>query len=140
MKGIVIASHGDMAKGILESSKLFFGEQEQLKACCIYGSDSPDDFRETLKTAINEVDTGDGVIVFCDILSGTPSNSAAILMGEGMDNFEVVDGVNMPMVLQALAVREFGELDLNDLAEQGRQGIVILKEMLEKAETGDDED
>jgi len=48
MKGIVITSHGPMAQGILETSKLFFGEQPQLKACCLMAEDNPDDARELL--------------------------------------------------------------------------------------------
>ena len=49
MKGIVIASHGNMAQGILDTSKLFFGEQEQMKAFCLQANDNPDDFVEVLK-------------------------------------------------------------------------------------------
>ena len=43
MKGIVITSHGPMAQGILETSKLFFGEQPQMTARCLSAEDNPDE-------------------------------------------------------------------------------------------------
>ncbi|MBQ0036305.1 MAG: PTS mannose transporter subunit IIA, partial [Firmicutes bacterium] len=58
MKGIIITSHGEMANGILDTSKLFFGEQPQMKAFCLKATDNPDDFVEVLKKGIEEVDTG----------------------------------------------------------------------------------
>ena len=85
MKGILLTSHGPMAQGILETSKLFFGEQEQIKACCLDANDNPDDFIEVLKSAIDEIDTGDGVIVFCDMLFGSPCNCMARIIAEDME-------------------------------------------------------
>lgn len=137
MKGVVITSHGEMANGILDTSRLFFGEQTQLKAFCIHGGDNPDQFVEVLRNGIKEVDTGDGVIVLCDMLFGTPCNCLARLIGEGMDNFEVITGVNLAMVLQVLAIREAGDVDINDLVNQGVEGIKVLKDVLN---TSDDED
>ena len=86
MKGIVITSHGPMAQGILETSKLFFGEQPQIKACCLSAEDNPDDFVNVLKDAVKEVDTGDGVIVFCDMLFGSPCNCMARIIAEDMES------------------------------------------------------
>ena len=36
--------------------KLFFGEQKQIKACCLAPNDNPDTFVETLKSAIKAFD------------------------------------------------------------------------------------
>ncbi|MCF0108994.1 MAG: PTS sugar transporter subunit IIA [Erysipelotrichaceae bacterium] len=131
MKGIIIASHGDMAQGMLETTKLFFGEQPQLKAFCLQASDNPDEFVLRLEEGIKEVDTGDGVIVFCDILFGSPCNCMMRILGvefekEGLD---VITGVNLPMVLQALTTRE-GEVDLQGLLDAGSQGIADLKAVI----------
>jgi len=47
MVGIILASHGDFAQGILQSGTMIFGEQENVKAVTLHPSDSP----ESLKTA-----------------------------------------------------------------------------------------
>lgn len=129
MKGIVIASHGAMAQGILETSKLFFGEQEQMKAFCLQANDNPDDFVEVLRQGIKDVDSGDGVIVFCDMLFGSPCNCMMRILSEDLDNpkLDVICGVNLAMVLQILAVRENGDCTVEELLDAGHQGIADLK-------------
>ncbi|MBQ6559809.1 MAG: PTS sugar transporter subunit IIA [Erysipelotrichaceae bacterium] len=128
MKGIVITSHGPMAQGILETSKLFFGEQSQLTARCLNADDNPDEFVGTLKEAIAEVDTGDGVIVFCDMLFGSPCNCMARVVAEDLesDKVKVVTGVNLAMILQILATREAGDPSVEELLNAGKDGIVDL--------------
>ena len=132
MKGIVITSHGPMAQGILDTSKLFFGEQSQIKACCLSADDNPDVFVDVLKEAIGEVNTGDGVIVFCDMLFGSPCNCMARVIAEDMesDAIQVITGVNLAMILQILAVREAGDPDLEELLKSGHDGIADLKAIL----------
>ena len=133
MKGIIIASHGDMAQGILGTSKLFFGEQPQITALCLQAEDNPEAFDERIRQALEEVDTGDGAIIFCDMLFGSPCNSAMrVLMTMGLDNpsIEVVTGVNLAMILQILAVRESSEVSIDDLMNAGHDGIKNLKEVI----------
>ncbi len=132
MKGIVITSHGPMAQGILETSKLFFGEQPQIKACCLSAEDNPDDFVNVLKDAVKDVDTGDGVIVFCDMLFGSPCNCMARIIAEDMesDKVQVITGVNLAMILQILSVREASDVDVAELLKAGNDGIADLKAIL----------
>ena len=132
MKGIIIASHGAMAQGILETSKLFFGDQEQMQAYCLQANDNPDDFVEKLKQGIKEVDSGDGVMVFCDMLFGSPCNCMMRILSENIDNpkLDVICGVNLAMVLQILAVRESSDCTVEELLDAGHQGIADLKATL----------
>ena len=132
MKGIIIASHGPMAQGILETSRLFFGEQEQMKAFCLFAEDNPDSFIEVLKEGIKEVDTGDGVFVFCDMLFGSPCNCMARIIGEDVqsDKIQLLTGVNLAMILQMLAVRESGEVSVEDLVNAGKDGVVYFNDIL----------
>ena len=132
MKGIVIASHGPMAQGILETSKLFFGEQPQLTARCLFAEDNPDDFVDVLKEAIAEVDTGDGVYVFCDMLFGSPCNCMTRILMEDFesDKIQVITGVNLAMILQVLSVREADDPSVEDLTQSGHDGIADLRAML----------
>lgn len=134
MKGIIIASHGNMAQGILDTSKLFFSEQPQMKAFCLQANDNPEAFVDVLKQGIKEVDTGDGVIVFCDMLFGSPCNSMMRILAEDLDNpkLDVICGVNLAMILQILAVRENGDVTVAELLDSGHQGIADLKETLKQ--------
>lgn len=134
MQGVIITSHGEMANGILETSKLFFGEQKQIKAVCLAPNDNPDSFVETLKAAIKEVDTGDGVIVFCDMLFGSPCNCMSRIVAEDLENdkIQVITGVNLAMILQVLALRESSKVDAESLMQEGHNGIADLKAVLKQ--------
>lgn len=133
MKGIVLASHGEMANGLLDTSKLFFGDQEQLTTACIYSGQDPAEYVDILRKKIDEVDSGDGVVVLCDILFGTPCNSLGRLIGEGKTNFDVITGMNLPILLQLLAVRENEDVDIDNLISQGTEGIKDFKAILNSA-------
>ena len=52
MVGIILASHGDFAKGIMQSGSMIFGEQENVQAVKLMPSEGPDDFRTKLQKAI----------------------------------------------------------------------------------------
>ncbi len=45
MVGIILASHGDFAKGILQSGEMIFGTQPNVKAVTLQPSEGPDDIR-----------------------------------------------------------------------------------------------
>lgn len=132
MRGIVICSHGPMAQGILETSKLFFGDQPQLQACCLNAEDNPDEFVDTLKEAIAQVDSGDGVYVFCDLLFGSPCNCMARVIGTDLesDKIRVLTGINLAMILQILSTREAGDPPIDELLKAGQDGIVDLAAVL----------
>ncbi len=49
MVGIILASHGQFAEGILQSGSMIFGEQENVKAVILKPSEGPDDLRAKLK-------------------------------------------------------------------------------------------
>lgn len=134
MQGIIITSHGEMANGILETSKLFFGNQPQMKALCLQANDNPDNFVDVLKEGIKEVDTGDGVIVFCDMLFGSPCNCMSRVVAENLDDdkIQVITGVNLAMILQVLALRESSAVDAESLIQEGHNGIANLKTLLKQ--------
>ena len=103
-----------------------------MTARCLSAEDNPDEFLDTLKEAISEVDTGDGVIVFCDMLFGSPCNCMARIVAEDMesDKVQVITGVNLAMILQILAVREASDVSVEDLLKSGNEGIADLKAVL----------
>lgn len=132
MIGIILTSHGELAKGLLETTKLFLGEDlEQIEAVCLQPQDNPDEFVNVLAEAVKRVDSGDGVLVFCDLLFGSPCNCMARILG---DNVEVITGMNLPMVLEVMTSRTFSKPDVTALIETGKSGVADLKAVLAAAE------
>lgn len=132
MIGIVLISHGKMADGMLDSCKLFFGEEKpQILSVCLLPENSPEDFDKKIELAISKVDSGDGVLILCDLLGGTPCNRCAYILN---DRIQVVAGVNLSILLEFLATRDslkdISELDVETLIFVGANGVVSLNKLL----------
>ena len=120
MKGIILASHGRLAEGLLDTLTIFSGEPQEIT-----------DFMKTLEDAIQEVDTGDGVVIFCDLLFGSPCNCSARLLQDPVyaEKISVITGMNLCMVLEYIGSREAG-MKREALVNTGQQGIVDFNKML----------
>lgn len=137
MKGIVLVSHGDMAKGMAHSATFFMGDAiEQLEYCGLRQDQSPEDFAQELAAAVAKADSGDGVFILADLFGGTPCNQAVQQLG---DKVELIAGMNFPMLLELLSERVSDDVDAVQLAEKGRRSLINVKELLASM-TMDDED
>lgn len=128
MKGILLLSHGNLAKGLLQTTSIFFGDDyKQIKALDFQVDDNCDEFEIEIGKAIEELDTGEGVIVLTDLFGGTPAHKTTKYIN---DKTEVICGMNLPMVLELLGARMCGNIDLEAIKEVGRSGICswVIKE------------
>lgn len=113
MYKIIIASHGPLADAMKESLKFFFSEKLDVMTVTI------DDrglvaFQEKMDQAFQEISDHE-LIVFTDLLYGTPFNEAAKRVGNLSQYFDILAGVNMPMLVEAVNLQ--------------RQGITLTKAM-----------
>ena len=77
---------------------------------------------------MDRLDTGDGVVVFADLMGGTPFNTICALSQE--QNVTIVTGMNMAMLLTASLERTEKtsmETLVKKAMEAGTQGIRSLK-------------
>lgn len=128
MVGIIVISHGMLCEGIVDSVSMVAGEIEQMKMVSLKPGMSPETYSVMVKDAIKEVDTGDGAVVFVDLIGGTPFNTIGMLSRDL--NVEIVTGMNMAMLVM-VALERNEDSTMSDLAEAARQagleGIRILK-------------
>ena len=135
-----------MAEGVLDTCGLFFPDGlPQTKALGLGQDDSAEEFEEKIEQAIKEVDTGNGVLVLCDLLGGTPANcSRRIAMRLEREDVQFVAGFNLAVVLDALGARftaeHISEIDISQLIETGNQGIVSLNQQLAQENINTEED
>ena len=72
MVGIAVISHGGLCEGILDSVSMVAGTMDQTESVSLKPGVSPDTYKEELRETIQRLDTGDGVVVFVDLMGGTP--------------------------------------------------------------------
>ena len=125
MVGIILATHGEFAEGILQSGSMIFGEQENVKAITLHPSDSPESLKERMQEAITTFDNQDEVLFLVDLWGGTPFNQANNLCGEH-SNWAIVAGLNLPMLIEAYSSR-FSMETAKEIAaaiiEPAREGV-----------------
>ncbi|MEO6608054.1 MAG: PTS sugar transporter subunit IIA [Aestuariivirga sp.] len=131
MIGLVLVTHGRLAKEFIHALEHVVGKQERLEAVCIGPDDRMEIRRNDIAEAIARVEAGMGVIVLTDMFGGTPSNLAISLLEEG--KVEVVAGLNLPMLVKLARVRKDCNLHKAAAAAQdaGRKYINIASQVLQ---------
>lgn len=134
MVGIIIASHGEFANGILQSGEMIFGKQENVKAVTLMPSEGPDDVKAKMKEAIASFDNQDEVLFLVDLWGGTPFNQANSLFEEHKDKWAIVAGMNLPMLIEAFASR-FSMNTAHEIAANilspAKEGVKVRPEELQ---------
>lgn len=132
MIGIILASHGEFANGIRQSGEMIFGEQEKLETAVLLPSMGPDDLRAELEEKIKKLDCQE-ILFLVDLWGGTPFNQVSALMDGHEENWAVLTGLNLPMLIEALGSRLMEEKS-HDLAkallEPAKEGVKTKPESL----------
>ncbi|MBJ8349838.1 MULTISPECIES: PTS sugar transporter subunit IIA [Streptococcus] len=94
-KHLVLVSHGLFCEELKKSTEMIMGPQENIHAVSLLPEEGPDDFRQKLEAVVEGLEN---VVVFADLLGGTPANVVSRMMLEGK-KFDFYVGMNMPMVI-----------------------------------------
>jgi mannose PTS system EIIA component len=130
MIGIVIVTHVHIGAEMLSALNQIVGPQPQAVAIGVGASDDMEKCRNAILTAIKDVNTGDGVVLFTDMFGGTPSNLAISVMPK--TNAVVLAGANLPALIKFASLRNTTSLaDAAHEAEMaGRKYIQLVTETL----------
>jgi PTS system mannose-specific IIA component len=94
----LILTHGPLGRELLAAAQMIAGAAKALEALCLEWSDTFEAAREKVRSTLERMDQGEGVLILTDMYGGTPSNIAMTFFAPG--KVEVVSGVNLPMVLR----------------------------------------
>ena len=117
MVAVIVAAHGHLAEGLIASSAMIAGPQEDLVAVTFDPSEGPDDLLAKYAAAV-EKSSSDHYLILVDLLGGSPYNAAARFAAQREDA-DVVTGVNLPMLSEVLGRRRVGGT-LPELVETAR--------------------
>ncbi len=134
MVGIILASHGEFANGILQSGSMIFGEQKDVKAVTLQPSEGPDDLKAKIEEAIASFENQEEVLFLVDLWGGTPFNQSNGLINGHEDHWAIVTGLNLPMLIEAYASRmsmETAHEIATHICEVAREGVKVKPETLE---------
>ena len=130
MIGLVLVTHGRLATEFVAAMEHVVGPQEQVATVDIGPEDDMEARRADIVTAVENVDSGEGVILLTDMFGGTPSNLSISVMDR--ENTEVIAGINLPMLIKLASARQNGDLvdAVTSAREAGRKYISVASEVL----------
>lgn len=138
MVALLLVTHGDLAKALLNSAALIMGEAPLIESYGLYHGDDVDELKEKVKAAIvrlNVQSQSDGVLVLTDLFGGSPSNITARSLHELGNSVKVecVTGVNLPMLLEVATSASYRSLEeLKDVCLSiGNQSIISIRDKIQ---------
>ena len=125
MIGLLVTGHANFGTGITSSVNLIAGEQEAYQAVDFLPTYSTEDPTREITKALDELKECEGVIIFTDLMGGTPFNVSAQI-GHGKENIRIVAGTNLPMLVEIVMSRKFMDnLDelVDSVLETGKEQV-----------------
>ena len=133
MIGLVLVTHGNLAREFVVAMEHVVGSQELIEAICIGPDDDMEERRQEIAEAVEKVADGEGVIVLTDLFGGTPSNLSISLMRP--ERVEVIAGMNLPMLIRLASARQ--SMSVTDAVaaarDAGKKYISVASEILGQA-------
>ncbi|EEJ43293.1 mannose/fructose/sorbose PTS transporter subunit IIA [Leuconostoc mesenteroides] len=124
MVNLIIASHGDFAKGILMSGSMIFGEQENVEVVTFLPNEGPDDLDKHYQEALAKFNNDDQILFLVDLCGGSPFNRASLIQKQNPEKMAIIAGLNLPMLIAAYA----GRLSQNTAAGLATYLVPVAKD------------
>ena len=140
MIGFILTGHGHFSTGLKSALDMIAGPQEAFEIVT-FTEDAAGAYGENLRAAVKAMrEKTDGVLIFCDLMGGTPFNQSMMITAE-QDNISVVAGTNLPMLIDIVMART----DTSTLAELVDEAVTVGKEgvctmSLDSAAADDDDE
>ena len=142
MRYVILVSHGLFAQGIHDAVKMLSGnESDEIRSIGLLRDMGADEFAVEFRKILPEMGPDDDLILFADIVGGSPLSTAAnVIAEEGLlGKTLMIGGMNLPLVLTGVLSKDDMSFDeirteiLGDAAEG-------LKEFSVAAEADADDD
>ena len=137
MANIVVATHGNFAKGILDSLRLICGEQENITYFCAYVDGDMEDgetqISGELMDLLDSFPEDEEDIVLVDLLGGSVCNEFIKLTGRRP--FHLIAGLNLGLLMQfVFAPEELTKEMIEDMIDKARASIVYVNQLVDRVD------
>ncbi|MCP4481226.1 MAG: hypothetical protein GY817_00135 [bacterium] len=131
---ILLICHRQMATYLKDTAVNLSGVQKNFETIGVLPIDGIESTMDKITLSLTKIDSHiKNILVFVDIFGGTPCNAAAkFFRGKTNITTDIITGVNLPMILIAIAIRgnakNFGEF-LGSVKEEAKKNIISLKDL-----------
>lgn len=140
MKHVILVSHGEFADGLKNALTMLAGNRSDLRSCGLKDGTGTDQFAETFSKTIEDLGTDDEIILLGDLIGGSPLTTACNVLAENdlIANTRVIGGMNLPLALSALLLKDAMDLDTVKDTILG-EGQTALQEFVIAQESEEDD-
>lgn len=128
MINILLVTHGDYGKELLNSSEIIIGKIEDAETISFQLGESFEILSKNVEDAIERLSKNDDLIVFTDMYGGSPFNAVSKAMKNR--NFYHITGINFPLFIDIAVNRN--SYSMEEIAEKiiknGKKSIVFVNE------------
>ena len=134
---LVVVAHGHFATGAASALELIVGKQENVAVIDFSEGMSAQTVKE--KIAVELVDQSE-VLVLSDLLGGTPFKVSTELMTAFNGKMNVLSGLNLAMLIEAVFAREMLAFDdlVDKLVNTAKEGVVNAQALFAVEDQEDD--
>lgn len=100
MNKYLIATHGELAKGIKSTIELFAGQEQPISYISAY-TDGTKDLDEELNGFFDGLNDEDSAVIFTDLYGGSVNQKVSV-MAAGRRNIFIITGFNLPVILETV--------------------------------------
>lgn len=139
MKYVFLVSHGELAEGMATALGMLAGQgREDILSAGLEDGMGADVFAEKVKERLSRVGAEDEILLFADLIGGSPLTNAANVIAELglMDRTVMTGGMNMPLVLSAVLMKDTMETEelVESLIPEAREALARFRITGEDAE------
>ena len=137
---VVLVSHGEQSKGMLNTVQMLLGEQDNIAAYCLYPEQSVTDLTEDLEKEIKEYGA-ENIIFLTELKHGSPFN-VVVSLTRNYDLYHIT-GTNLAMLMTVILERDFDGADCGKVCDAAldaaKDSYVDVRKMLEESDEEDDD-
>lgn len=123
----VLVTHGRFGEELKNSAEMIMGPLEDTYCISLMEGMDPLELKDALSDLLKNAP--DNTIILTDLFGGTPSNTAAMFALQ--QNYSIICGLNLPMLIEAEMSRMQGNYDLNQkIIQTGKESVLDLKKIM----------
>lgn len=138
MNQVILASHGELAKGMKDTLNMIVGNLETVQAFSSY-RDEEKNIKELVERAIKDNYEKNDIYILTDILGGSVNNEVISLLKD-YPKIHVIAGMNLPLVISIAISESISEELLEQLIKESQQSIVDCNQLISKNLSRKEED
>ena len=130
MIGLLIVTHCNLGKELLNAAEFIVGRIEAADAIAVTATTGSESLRNGIKEKVALLDQGAGVIILTDMFGGTPTNIGLTFLEA--NRIEVITGVNLPMLIKLARLQASSDLlgAAREIRDTGKSAIWVASDLM----------